>query len=96
MKRQPNGRFRGAKQPVVLTDSLLRAGWVGAETLRLKTMGLSFEQIAGQIVRVAKGVHSALVPIPDGVSFPPGYSITKQAVYKAFQKGHRATAGTRP
>jgi len=86
MKRQPNGRFRGAKQPVVLTDSLLRAGWVGAETLRLKTMGFSFEQIAGQIVRVAKGVHSALVPIPDGVSFPPGYSISKQAVYKAFQK----------
>jgi hypothetical protein len=86
MKRQPNGRFRGVKQAVVLTDGVLRAGWVGAETLRLKTMGFSFEEIAEQIVRVAKGVHPALVPIPEDVSFPPGYSITKQAVYKAFQK----------
>jgi hypothetical protein len=46
MKRQPNGRFRGANSAAVLTDEVLRARWVEAETLRLKTMGFSFQEIA--------------------------------------------------
>ena len=86
MKRQPNGRFRGANRAAVLTDEVLRARWVEAETLRLKTMGFSFQEIAEQIVRVAHGTNPPLVDIPESVSFPPYYAISKQAVYKAFRR----------
>jgi hypothetical protein len=86
MKRQPNGRFRGARQAVVVTEGVLRARWIEAETLRLKVMGFSFEETREQIVRVARGAHPALVTIPEGVTFPLNYSISKQAIYKAFQR----------
>jgi hypothetical protein len=50
-------------------------------------MGLySFEAIAEQITRVGRGQAQALVKIPVGVSFPPDYSISRQACHKAFQK----------
>lgn len=86
MRRQPDGRFRGAKQSVVVRGEVLRARWVEAEALRLKIMGLSFEEIAEQITRVGRGGGPAVVAIPEGVSFPPNYAITKQAVYKAFKR----------
>jgi len=86
MKRQPDGRFRGANRPAVLTGEVMRARWIEAETLRLKTVGFSFQEIADQIVRVAHGTHPPLVDMPEGVAFPPDYAISKQAVYKAFKK----------
>jgi hypothetical protein len=86
MKRQPDGRFRSTKQAVVVRAEVLRSGWLEAETLRLKIMGLSFEEIAEQITRIGRGAGPAMVAIPEGASFPPNYTITKQAVYKAFKR----------
>jgi hypothetical protein len=54
--------------------------------MRLKTMGLSFEEMAEQITRVGRNRSPALVAIPQGVTFPENYSITRQACHKAFRK----------
>jgi hypothetical protein len=86
MKRQPDGKWRGVRQPVVASESMLRARWVEAETICLKRMGLSFDAIADQITAVGLGKATPMVAIPAGVSFPPDYGITKQACHKAFRK----------
>jgi hypothetical protein len=49
-------------------------------------MGLSFGDVAEQVSRVGRGQAIALVSIPDGVTFPPDFTITKQACHKAFRK----------
>jgi hypothetical protein len=49
-------------------------------------MGLSFDAIADQITRVGLGQATPMVALPDGVTFPAGYRITKQACHKAFRK----------
>ena len=86
MKRQPDGTWRSTRQPVVVSDAVRRARWVEAETIRLKREGLSFEAIAEQISRVGRGLAQALVPIPAGLRFPPDFTISRQAVHKAFKK----------
>jgi hypothetical protein len=86
MKRQPDGRWRGPRQPLAASQAVLRARWVEAETIRLKQMGLPFDAIAEQITRVGLGQASPMVVIPEGVAFPAGYRITKQACHKAFRK----------
>jgi len=89
MKRQPDGTWRNTRRPIVTSAEILRAGWVEAEVLRLKTMGLSFEEIAEQITRVGRRQGPAMVAIPQGVKFPDDYSITRQGCHKAFKKGIR-------
>jgi hypothetical protein len=86
MKRQPDGTWRNTRSPVVASPEVLRGRWVEAEVLRLKTMGLSFEEMAEQITRVGRNKSPALVAIPQGVTFPENYSITRQACHKAFRK----------
>jgi len=86
MMRQPDGRWRSPRQPVQPSQAVVRARWVEAETLRLKQMGLSFDAIADQITRVGLGQATPMVALPDGVTFPAGYRITKQACHKAFRK----------
>jgi hypothetical protein len=86
MKRQPDGTWRNARSPVVVSPDILRARWVEAEVLRLKIMGLSFEEIAEQVTRVGRGKGPALVAIPSGVTFADDYSITRQACHKSFRK----------
>ncbi len=86
MKRQPDGTWRGARQPVAVSDSVLRARWVETETVRLKSKGFSFDEIAGQITRVGRGQSQSLTPLPPGISFPPDYVISKQGCQKAFKK----------
>ena len=71
---------------MVLSEAVCRARWVEAEVLHLKRMGLSFAAIAEQITRVGRGRAQAMTPIPDGVSFPPDYQISRQACYKACCK----------
>ena len=85
-KRQPNGKWRGTRQPVVLSEAVLRARWVEAETIHLKRMGLSFDAIAEQITRVGRRQAQAIVTIPAGVTFPPDFQISRQACHKAFKK----------
>lgn len=86
MKRQPDGTWRNTRSPMVASPNLLRGRWVEAEVLRLKTMGRSFEEMAEQITRVGRNRSPALVALPQGVTFPENYSITRQACHKAFRK----------
>src|SRR5208283_5000119 len=85
-KRQPNGRWRGTRQAVVVPETVLRARWVEAETIHLKRIGLTFDAIADQITRIGKRQAQAIVSIPDGVTFPPDFQISRQACHKAFRK----------
>ena len=86
MKRHPDGRWRNARSAVVVSEAILRARWVEAETLHLKRIGLSFDAIADQITRVGRRQAQAIVAIPDGVTFPPDFQISRQACHKAFRK----------
>jgi hypothetical protein len=71
---------------VVVSEAVVRARWVEAETIQLKRMGLSFDSIAEQIARVGRGQAQPITQLPEKVKFPPGYSISRQAVHKAFRK----------
>jgi len=86
MKRQPDGTFRSVQQSLVVSQAVLRGRWVQAEAIRLKIMGFTFDEIAEQISRIGHGQAQAIVTIPEGVTFPTGYSISRQACHKAFTK----------
>jgi hypothetical protein len=87
MKRQPDGTWRNTRQAITVSEAVLRARWVEAETISLKRMGLySFETIAEQISRVGRHQAQALVEMPAGLTFPPDYTISRQACHKAFKK----------
>jgi len=86
MKRHPDGRWRNTRKAVVVSEAILRARWIAAETISLKRMGLSFDAIAEQITRVGRGQAQAMVALPKGVKFPPDYAITRQACHKACRK----------
>jgi hypothetical protein len=86
MKRQPDGTWRNARKAVVVSEAILKARWVEAETVRLKHMGLSFDAIADQITRVGRGQAQPIVAVPTGVRFPADYTISKQACHKSFRK----------
>jgi hypothetical protein len=49
-------------------------------------MALSFEEIAEQIGRFGRAESPPVVALPDGVTFPPDYSISRQACAKALKK----------
>jgi hypothetical protein len=86
MKRQPDGTWRSTRQPIVVSEAIRRARWQEAEISRLKTMGLSFEEIAEAITRVGRGETQPMIPVPPGVTFPPDYTLSKQACHKAFTR----------
>jgi hypothetical protein len=86
MKRQPDGKWRGPRQPMMLSQGASRARWVEQETLRLKQMGMPYEEIAKHITRVGRLQAPPLISLPDGVKFPPHYKISTQGCHKAFQK----------
>jgi hypothetical protein len=86
MKRQPDGTWRSTRQPIVASAAVVRARWIEAEAVRLKQMGLSFDAVAEQISRVGRGLAAPITALPAGVSFPPEYTITRQACHKAFRK----------
>jgi hypothetical protein len=71
---------------MIVSEAVRRARWVEAEVIHLKRMGLSFDAIAEQISRVGRGQAQPITPIPDGLSFPPNYQISRQACHKAFRK----------
>jgi hypothetical protein len=86
MKRQPSGRWRGTRQAVVVSETVLRARWVEAETIHLKRIGLTFDAIADQVTRIGRSQAQPIVAIPDGVTFPADFQISRQACHKAFKK----------
>jgi hypothetical protein len=86
MKRQPDGRWRGARHAVVVSAYVLRARWIEAETIHLKRIGLTFDAIGEQITRIGRGLAQAIVAVPDDVTFPTDFQISRQACHKAFRK----------
>jgi hypothetical protein len=86
VKRQPDGTFRGARRPVVVSAATVRARWVESEVLALKCMGLRLEEIARHIARVGRGQEKPITPLPEHIAFEPNYSISRQACHKAFNK----------
>lgn len=70
----------------MVSDAVLIARWIEAITIRLKKMGLSFDEISEQITLVGRGQAHPIVAIPEGLAFPPDYSISRQACHKAFKK----------
>jgi hypothetical protein len=86
MKRQPDGRWRNARKAVLVSEAVLRARWVEAETISLKRIGLSFDAIADQITRIGKHQAQPVITIPNGVTFPLDFQISRQACHKAFKK----------
>lgn len=86
MKRQPDGTWRGPRQAVTVSVAVLRARWIEAETINLKRIGLTFDAIAEQITRIGRGSAQAIVVVPDGVTFPADFRISRQAIHKAFKK----------
>jgi hypothetical protein len=86
MKRQPDGTWRGPRQPTVVSDAVRRARWVEAEAVALKRMGLSFDAIAEQIGHVGRGQAQPITAQGDDLKFPPEYTISRQAVHKALRK----------
>jgi hypothetical protein len=86
-RRHPDGRFRGPREPVTPSARTLRARWVEEEVLKLKTLGVtSFVMIAQQITKVGRGGAQPVVEFPPGLTFPPDYSITAVACWRACQR----------
>jgi len=89
MRRPPrnsDGTIRHANRTKRLTNRSLTARWVETETLHLKRLGMGYQAIADHIVGVAHGQQKALVPVHEGVIFSEGYSISAQAVHRAFRR----------
>jgi hypothetical protein len=89
-RRQPDGRFRGPREPITPSPRTQLARWVEAEVLRRKTLGVTtFASIAEQITKVGRGEAPPVVEFPPGLRFPPDYSISAVACWKACQRALR-------
>ncbi len=86
MKRHIDGRFRGNRSPMQVTERMIIARWVERETLRLKRMGMSLETIAELLTKVGLGEHVSTVTPPEDVTFPANYRVSKMACCKAFRR----------
>ena len=86
-RRQSDGRFRGAREPTTPSPRTQLARWVELEVLQRKTLGVkTFVSIAEQLTKVGRGEAPALVEFPAGLTFPPDYSISAVACWKACQR----------
>jgi hypothetical protein len=86
MKRNPDGTYRNARHPIVVSNRTYKARWVTAEILVCKRKGLSMAAIAVHISRVGQNQEQALSPVPDVVVFPPNYHFSESAAFKAYHK----------
>ncbi len=87
MKRQPDGRFRGNRSSIEVTNRILISRWVEREVIRLKRMGVaSFETLADLLTRAGRGEFVPTVSLPEGVTFPPDYLISKMGAFKAYRR----------
>jgi hypothetical protein len=85
--RNSDGTIRRSNIPERLTGKSIIARWVETETLQLKRLGMSYQAIADHIVGVAHGKQQAMVLIPEHAAFTEDYSISAQAVHRAFRRG---------
>jgi len=86
MKRHADDTWRNSRKPKKVSEAVLRARLVEAEAVNLKRMGLTFDAIAEQITRIGRRQASPMTPMPEGLTFPANYTITRQACHKAFSK----------
>jgi len=86
MKRNPDGTWRNARHPIVVSNRTNKARWVTAEILACKRKGLSMAAIAVHISRVGQNQEQALSPLPGVIVFPPNYRISESAVFKSYHK----------
>jgi hypothetical protein len=86
MKRNPDGTYRNARHPIVVSNRTYKARWVSAEIFACKRKGLSMAMIALHISRVGQNQEQALSPVPDVVVFPPNYHFSESAAFKAYHK----------
>lgn len=86
-KRHADGKFRGSHQPSEVSARTIRARWVEDEVLKLKLLGIpTFHAIAQQISKVGRGEAQPMAEFPPGIDFPPDYSISPVACWRACQK----------
>jgi hypothetical protein len=90
-KRDSDGTFRNGNKPRKTTTRTMRARWVEAEGLRLKQMGMSYENIAAHITAVGRGLKPPVVALLDGVAFPADYKISAPSVFLAVKAALAAT-----
>jgi hypothetical protein len=86
MKRNPDGTWRNARHPIVVSDRIVRSRWVSDEILRCKGAGLSMAAIAVHTGRVGQGYEKPWASLPEGIVFPSDYKISEAAVFKAYHK----------
>ena len=89
MRRPPrnsDGTIRHTNKTQRLTNRSIIARWVEAETMHLKRLGMGYQAIADHIVGVAHGRQKAIVSLPQAASFSEAYSISAQAIHRAFRR----------
>jgi hypothetical protein len=87
VKRQPDGRFRGKRSSIEVTNRILISRWVEREVIRLKRMGVAtFETIADLLTRAGRGEYVPTVTLPEGVTFSADYQISKMGCCKAYRR----------
>jgi hypothetical protein len=84
--RNEDGTFRNHHKVKTASGRTIRARWVEAEILRLKDEHMKTEAIAHHIILVGRGERQPMVPFPPGITFPPNFSFTHQAVSKAYNR----------
>ncbi len=65
MKRNPDGTWRNARHPIVISTRIVIARWVTAEILRCKRTGLSMAAIA---VHIAARCEEMYLKLQSGIS----------------------------
>src|SRR5215472_5227830 len=89
MRRPPrnsDGTICHTNKTKRLTNRSIIARWVEAETMHLKRLGMGYQAIADHIVGVAHGRQKAIVSLPQAASFSEAYSISAQAIHRAFRR----------
>ena len=87
-KTNPDATRRNTNKASRLTDSVLIARWLERECLRLKKLGISYAAIADLINQAAAGKQGTgvVLPDPDIVSLPPGYTTTAMTCCRAVRR----------
>src|SRR5215472_5644974 len=84
--RNSDGTICHTNKTKSFTNRSIIARWVEAETLHLKRLGMGYQAIADHIVGVAHGQQKAIVPLPQAASFSEAYTISAQAIHRAFRR----------
>jgi hypothetical protein len=87
-KINPDATRRNTNKASRLTDGFLIARWLERECLRQKKLGISYATIADLINQAAAGKQGTgvVLPDPDIVTLPPGYSTTAMTCCRAVRR----------